>query len=300
MNFRQLETFRCIATLGSFSAAAERLNSSQSTISSRIQELEQSLGVQLFDRSSRSVTLTARGRLLLHHAEEAALLASNIRREIAQQDLLSGRVRIGVGEIVALSWFPQTLSLLSETHPGIEIELVIDVSVNLVRLFDAGQLDLIFTVAPHMDPVTVSQHLGRAKMVWVASAADCNELLTPNDFAGKQIISLSRESHMFVNISEWLKKNDLKPKRIHGCNSITTIISLVKHRFGIALLPEALIQEELSTNVLKIAPISPAVSHYDFYMSYKREAADATVIAVADASFETTTFEGRTDEYVGT
>lgn len=293
MNFRQLETFRSIAKLGSFSAAAERLNASQSTVSSRIQELEQSLGVQLFERSSRNVTLTSKGRLLLHHAEEAALLAANIRRQISKQDDLRGRVRLGVGEIVALSWFPATLSLLSDLHPEIEIELFVDVSVNLVRLFDMGQLDLTFTVSPHMDPGSVSQHLGRSPMVWVASARVDHGLDTPAELAETQIISLSRESHMFVHISEWFKNQCLKPKKVHGCNSITTIIALVKNGLGSALLPLDLIRDEIRAGSLRILSISPAVPHYDFYMNYKRSSADAAILAVAQASLETSAFEGR-------
>ena len=65
MNLRQIETFYWAAKLGSFSAAAERMNATQSTVSMRIQEIERDFGVALFDRSQRTVRLTPKGRRAL-------------------------------------------------------------------------------------------------------------------------------------------------------------------------------------------------------------------------------------------
>jgi DNA-binding transcriptional LysR family regulator len=62
MNLRQVETFYWAAKLGSFSAAAERMNATQSTVSMRIQEIERDLGVALFDRVQRTARLTPKGR----------------------------------------------------------------------------------------------------------------------------------------------------------------------------------------------------------------------------------------------
>ena len=81
MNMKQLETFYWVERLGSFSAAAERVHATQSTISMRIQELEQSLGVRLFDRSHRMARLTAKGRELLPYVRQMVELTSAIAWE---------------------------------------------------------------------------------------------------------------------------------------------------------------------------------------------------------------------------
>ena len=148
MNFRQLETFYWIAQLGQFGAAAARLNATQSTISTRIQELEASLGATVFDRSGRTVQLTDVGRALLPYAEEALSLARRIQENIVGHTPVAGLVRIGVGEIVALSWFPQMLAALSARHPALEVEVVVDLSVNLLRMLRTGHLDMGFVVGP--------------------------------------------------------------------------------------------------------------------------------------------------------
>lgn len=74
IELRNLETFVWIARLGSFRAAADRLNAAQSTLSARIDKLERQLGVPLFLRSGRRVTLSAKGRQLLDHAEQLLAL----------------------------------------------------------------------------------------------------------------------------------------------------------------------------------------------------------------------------------
>ena len=100
MNFKQLETFYWAVKLGSFSSAAQRLNSTQSTISMRIIELERDLGVELFDRTQRSARPTAKGRDLLQYAEEALRLSQEMQQQMleAQEALGDKTVEISAGE----------------------------------------------------------------------------------------------------------------------------------------------------------------------------------------------------------
>ena len=83
MNLKHLETFAWIARLGSFSAAAERLGTSQPAVSMRIAELERTLGTKLFDRAGRSARITPKGRELIDYAERILSLASVIKRSRA-------------------------------------------------------------------------------------------------------------------------------------------------------------------------------------------------------------------------
>ena len=82
MNRKQLETFETIVRLGSFAAAAAKLNATQSTVSARIQELEESLCVQLFDRAQRKANLTTKGRELVSYAQTAIDLFSKIQHRV--------------------------------------------------------------------------------------------------------------------------------------------------------------------------------------------------------------------------
>ena len=90
MNLKHVETFLWIARLGSFSAAARRLNTSQPAISMRIRELEQNLGVTLFDRRARSMRMTLKGR-------EFADYAQRVGHSFLDERELSAGIRFDVG-----------------------------------------------------------------------------------------------------------------------------------------------------------------------------------------------------------
>ena len=116
MNQRQLESFLAIAKHGSFAAAAERLFITQSAISARIKELEDDLGVELFDRSLKKVQLTIKGRELVQYAEQISVLFDEIRSKVGTAGAQSGVVRIGVVELVAITWMSKLLQRISSRH----------------------------------------------------------------------------------------------------------------------------------------------------------------------------------------
>jgi DNA-binding transcriptional LysR family regulator len=132
LNLKQLETFLTIARLGSFRAAAERLNSTQSTISARIQELEEALGVQLFDRSTRRPYLTTKGRELIAYAEKAVELIADIRLKIGAAQEFSGVVRMGLPEIVAVTWLPELVARVRERYPKLVLQLEVGLNPDLI------------------------------------------------------------------------------------------------------------------------------------------------------------------------
>ena len=112
ISLTNLETLCWIARLGSFTAAAQRLNATQPAISGRVRELEQSLRVSLFQKRGRKMELTIQGRELV---EQAQPLLSRIEELITSLDnpaAISGIVRIGVGEMVSVSWFGSFMAQL--------------------------------------------------------------------------------------------------------------------------------------------------------------------------------------------
>src|SRR3954466_7370864 len=142
MNRKQLETFAAIVRLGSFAAAAARLNATQSTVSARIQELEQSLGVVLFDRTQRRAHLTAKGRELISYAQAAMNLFSEIEHQVGNPEALSGTVRVGVAEMVAISWLADFVSTLHKGFPNLKLEFDVNLTADLLSKLNDGELDI--------------------------------------------------------------------------------------------------------------------------------------------------------------
>ena len=143
-----LRTFVTIADTGSFSAAANAVFRTPSAVSMQIKKLEEQLGVAVFDRDARSVSLTSDGEILLSYARR--LLALN--REAVSKFVaptVTGVVRLGspcdVGECV----LPLVLKRFAETHPGVTVDVVIDQSSNLRRRFDDQRLDVTLVNLGH-------------------------------------------------------------------------------------------------------------------------------------------------------
>ncbi|MGW4049387.1 LysR family transcriptional regulator [Streptomyces sp. NPDC004779] len=143
MDLRQLEYFVAVAEERNFTRAAERVHISQSGVSAQIRRLEHELGAELFDRSARTVTLTAAGEAALPHARAALASAEAVGRAA---DEVTGLVRgrLTVGMVVGCTVTPlfDALAAFHAAHPGVEILLREDNSDRLVDGVRGGTLDL--------------------------------------------------------------------------------------------------------------------------------------------------------------
>ena len=152
MNFKRLETFIWVATLGSFRKAAEHQHTTQPAISNRIAALEDELGVRLFERESGHSKLTSKGQELLPYAEKIVFMAQQLRKRADRGASLSGILRLGVSETIVHSWLPRFFRELHETAPNLDVEITVDVSGNLRSGLLDRSLDLAFLMGPVSEP----------------------------------------------------------------------------------------------------------------------------------------------------
>jgi DNA-binding transcriptional LysR family regulator len=167
-----LRSFVAVADCGGFHRAAERLNLTQSTISQQVKRLELETKRPLFKRTTRSVRLTDDGEMLLADARRLLQLEEAARHRLVAPQL-SGTVRLGVVEEIAGGSLPSALSRFATLHPGVKLEVQIDVSAELIEQLNKGRLDVVFAKRP----------LGtsRGRLVWreplVWAAADAFDLV---------------------------------------------------------------------------------------------------------------------------
>ena len=146
-----LRTFVAIADTGSFSSAANAVFRTPSAVSMQIKKLEEQLGVAVFDRDARSVTLKGDSEVLLGYARR--LLALN--REAVSKFVaptVTGVVRLGSPDDIGESILPLVLRRFAETHPGVTVDVVIDQSINLRRRLDERRLDVTLINISHTTP----------------------------------------------------------------------------------------------------------------------------------------------------
>lgn len=124
MEIRVLRYFLAIAQEESITRAAELLHITQPTLSRQIAQMEEEMGVRLFDRGTRKITLTNEGLLLRRRAEEILELVDKTERELTEQDeMVEGKVSIGCGDLAAVRLLPEIIRSFHKRYPAVTFEL---------------------------------------------------------------------------------------------------------------------------------------------------------------------------------
>lgn len=143
MNLRHLEAFVRVADQGGFTRAAEALYLTQPTVSGQVKELEQELGVALFDRLSRAVEPTEAGRLLLPEARRILEARDRLlERAAAYRGLLWGRLRVDASTIPGEYLLPSLLAGFKKAHPEVQVGLRVHSTGEVVERIRSGEGDL--------------------------------------------------------------------------------------------------------------------------------------------------------------
>ncbi|WP_405016387.1 LysR family transcriptional regulator [Kitasatospora sp. NBC_00070] len=153
MELRQLEYFVAVAEERNFTRAAERVHISQSGVSAQIRQLERELGAELFDRSTRTATLTVAGKAALEHARAALAAAGAVGQAVGEvTDLIRGRLTVGMVVGCTVAPLFEALAGFHRAHPGVELSLLEDGSDRLVAGVHSGALDLALIGAAATTP----------------------------------------------------------------------------------------------------------------------------------------------------
>ena len=260
MNVRFLEAFVWVAKLGSFKAAAEKMHTTQAGISSRIATLEEQFGVRLFDREHRGVMLTYHGTELMPHAERMIEMQARMIAAMGQADAFSGLLRIGVIETVAHTWLPDLLSRFAEKYPNATLELISDITPRLRDDLLRGLLDCAILSEEITQGFIDNRRIANFAMRWVASPRlalkfPSREMLSFADLAEQPIISFHRDSSVYRNIAQ--SSSGIANLRVSYFSSIGAMVDMVRAGFGTALLPVAVIQQDLLQGRLMILDVAP-------------------------------------------
>lgn len=244
IELRHLRYFIAVAEELSFTRAARRLHMAQPPLSTQIRRLEEELGVGLFDRSRRSVRLTAAGE---------ALLAEARRLLIAVEQTLSSMQRIGRGEVGRLTLgfvpsasnnvVPQLVRAYRRRFPDVDLYLREMAPDDLIRGLRAGGIDVCLLYLPFADPSLEVRVVAREALV-AALPADhplaARERLTMRDLAGEPFVlpAQHRMPGLLAQVNEACRRADFTPTPVQtDVWLMQTVIALVSAGMGVALVP---------------------------------------------------------------
>lgn len=292
MTLKQLETFYWVCRLGGFAAAAERLHSTQSAVSMRIQDLEASLGVALFDRSQRSARLTAKGQELVKYAEQLMTAATEIHHRIGDPRVLSGTVRLGVTEFVAVTWLPKLVSAINENYPGIVLELDVDLTLNQLQKLQNGDLDVAVLPGPVAEPGLANVSLGSVEFSWMASPklGVPHKRLTPRDLQAWPFLTLTRHSNLHKLLGTWFENGGATVRRVDVCNSIGVLAALTMAGLGVSFLPREHFAHEVASGRLQALDLTPRLPDLEYFAVFEKRQTQPLSHTIAQLAQRCSTF----------
>lgn len=295
LTLKQIETFYWTATLGSFTAAAARLNTTQPAISNRIREFELATDAKLFDPAVRLPRVTAKGREVLAVCEQFLQLARALEKSSGGTPSVGGLVRVGAADTVALTWLPMLMSRLGEQYPQIDVELIVDLSLHLQTRLETRELDIAFLVGPIGDPKISTRHLGNVRNAWMCAPALLparGKTMSPKEMAQIPIFTHSRGSHLHQAMARWFEERGLRPTRVHGCNSLSTMIRMTIAGLGLSVLPIDMMQPEIAEKKLAVVTSRAKIPPNRFLVAHPSDSLDATMTLISDLAVDLASASG--------
>jgi molybdate transport repressor ModE-like protein len=292
VELKHLRALRAVAETRTFWAAASELNSSLSTVSDHINELETLVGQRLVERSRgrRTVVLTEAGRLLLGHAES---IESRLRA--AEADFRayaaggSGTLRVGVYQSVENKILPEAMRRFKDGWPDVEVELTEDsYEATLVESVERGATDLTFSIEPIPEgPFTVRPLMPDPYVVLVAAgSAMPRPRVSVSELDRVPMVAYQHLRHQDL-AEDFLRARGVRPKIVFRSNDNGTVQAMVASGLGVALAPLLAVDEHDPRIELRLPaePVPPRVLvvvwHRDRYRPPSAQAFVDTAIAVA-------------------
>jgi DNA-binding transcriptional LysR family regulator len=265
MNTRFIETFVILAELRSFRATARALHATPSAISLRIKTLEQELQTELLDRSSKQFRLTANGDYLLRHAKAVVDATRRLQGAASKENVVRGRLRLGVIESVVHSWLAHYIRELNGTYPELEIDLTVDVSTVLEKRLRARELDLIIRGEGLDSSDIVTEALAIYPVRWIARKG---LLGTHKEGLARRLLQFpiltfargTAPQRMLEEIVANLANLAAVPReqtRLTCSPSVAAIVQLVKDGYGAAAIPSLFVRDYLDNGEFVELPVQP-------------------------------------------
>jgi DNA-binding transcriptional LysR family regulator len=287
LDLKSLETFIWTMRLGGFRRAAERLNTTQPAISARIAQLQDELGVVLFERVGRRVAPTPQAMVLLTYAEKMMALRSELLTAVADRGAIRGVIRLGVAETVVHTWLSQLIERLNALYPAVSLEIEVETSPSLRDALARHELDVAVMLASYTDVRFRAIPVGSYPLGWVASPSLPlpEEPVSLRDLAAWPIITFSRTTQPYGVIREMFSAIGLQV-RMFGNSSLASVVRMAVDAVGVSVIPTVIVQRELAEGRLRLIRSQAPLPGMTFCAAHSATAENHMASVVADLAAE--------------
>lgn len=283
LGLKNLETFVWVARLGGFRSAAEKLNTTQPSVSNRIAQIEAELGVPVFERTARGANLTVKGRELFGYAERMLAIRSEAVASLTAPAAMKGAVRLGTVETIGYTWLPRLLRAVETAYPGIALSVDVDTTPRLREGLLAQTLDVAFLLGPYAEPWTATAPLSSYGQAWIARPdLPVRQPVSVAALREWPILTYARNTPVYLSIERLLTVAGEPGPRLYGNSSLSTIARLALDGIGVAAVPPILVRRELDEGRLAILDATVALEPLVFLAAWSVAPANHLVRAVVE------------------
>ena len=257
MEFRELSTFLQVAKLQSFSKAAKVLGYSQAAVTIQIKQLEQELGVHLFDRIGKQTSLTHQGSVFYDHAASIMRDIAQAKDAVSHPQKLNGHLCIGTIESICASLFPSLLTEYHKLHPEVNISIRTDSPDQLLEQINGNQLDLVYFMDKRVYDVKWEKVLEEPEEIVFAATADHplaqrSEPLSLDDVLSYPMVVTEKNASYRLILEQYLAAMGKSLQPYLEIGNTDFILQFLKQNTGITFLPRFTVEKAVSEGYLLI------------------------------------------------
>ncbi|MEQ6918784.1 HTH-type transcriptional activator IlvY [Halomonas aquatica] len=270
MDMRPLKHFLALAETLHFGRASEACHVSPSTLSRAIRQLEESLGVRLFERDNRHVVMTRQGRTFQAYARDTLEEWERLRQSLmSEARTLTGEISIYCSVTASYSFLYELLSEFRTRHPDIELKLHTGDPAQSIQRVLAGNEDMAITPRPRQAPDALSfKSLTRSPLVFIAPQEAHDWIPTmpesPSAEQWRKVPMILSEAGLSRQYSDtWFRALGVTPHIYAQVAGHEAIVSMVGLGFGVGVVPRIVLDTSPLAERVRILPVKPELPHYD-------------------------------------
>lgn len=254
MDLASLTIFRAVVRENGVTRAAAKLNRVQSNVTTRIKQLEEQLGTELFIRDGRRLVLTPAGETLLPYAERLLALADEARHAI-RENRPNGRLRLGTMESAAASRLPTLLARYHQNWPEVALELETGTTGRLIERVREFEVDAALIATPldlcWAGDLFESVPVFREELVMLTPRSH-RPIREARDIALSTLVAFERGCAYRAYVEKWYMQHDIRPARVLELGSYHAIVACVAAGAGVAVAPRSVLELQHDVNNIAI------------------------------------------------
>jgi DNA-binding transcriptional LysR family regulator len=254
MDFASLQIFKTVVDEGGIIAAARKLHRVQSGVTMRLKPLEASLGVELFVRDKRRLTLSPAGKIFLDFVEQLLRLAEQAHNAVLG-DAPRGVLRIGTLESTAASRLPPLLAHYHEQYPAVRVELATNTTDALVEGVLSRKLEAAF-VAGRVEAMGLETLVAFDEELVIVAPRSHPAIGCAQDVRTDTIISFPAGCAYGRLLQTWLAASAVVPEKVLELSSYHAIVACVAAGTGIALVPRSVLETVRASDSIAVYPLT--------------------------------------------